>query len=385
MNKDKRKICFITGTRADFGIYSPVIRAVSDSKKLEAYIVATGMHLLPEFGNTYKEIEKEGFKIYEKVNIAYEGDTGKEMAESVGKAILGFTKTFAELKPQIVAVLGDRGEMLAAAVAANYQNIPVAHIHGGEVSGHVDGLLRHAITKLSHIHFAATKQAQERIIRLGEEPWRVTVSGAPALDRILKEKLPSKDELLKKYNLDRNKPIIILAEHPVLAESTEAGKQIEISLKAVTGFDVEIIVIYPNSDAGGKRMIKVINHCKNNKLKIVKSLPHKDFLGLLKIATVMVGNSSSGIIEAPSFKLPVVNVGSRQEGREHGRNVIDVGYSVDEIKRAINKIISCDKIFEKKLKGCNNPYGDGKASEKIVRTLETIKIDGKLINKKITY
>ena len=197
----KQKICVITGTRADYGILYPVMKAIKASKDLELYVVATGMHLMPEFGYTLKEIEKDGFQVYKKVDSSYKEDTGEAMADSLGKTLSAFAKTFNSLKPSIVLVLGDRGEMLAAAVAANYLNIPVAHIHGGEVSGHVDGLLRHAITKLSHIHFPATEGSKKRIIKLGEESWRIFVAGAPALDRILNEKLPTAIELAKKYDI----------------------------------------------------------------------------------------------------------------------------------------------------------------------------------------
>ena len=215
----KRKICVITGTRADYGILYPVMKKIRASGKLELYVVATGMHLMKEFGYTVREIEKDGFKIYAKVDISYKEDIGQAMAFSVGKAVSMFSKVFGKLKPAMVMVMGDRGEMLAAAIAANYMNIPVAHIHGGEISGHVDGVVRHAITKLAHIHFPATQKAKKRILNLGEEPGRVFVAGAPALDSILNGKF----ELTKKYPIAVNKPFVLLVQHPVLAQSDKAG------------------------------------------------------------------------------------------------------------------------------------------------------------------
>lgn len=381
----RRKICLITGSRADYGILNPVMKEIKDSRRLRLYIIATCMHLMKEFGYTVKEIEKDGFDIYRKINISYKEDTDKAMAFSIGRAVSLFSKTLSSLRPDMVLVLGDRGEMLAASIAANYLNIPVAHIHGGEVSGHVDGILRHAITKLSHIHFPATKNAEKRILKLGEDPRKVFVSGAPSVDRILNRSLPSKNKLLKKYNLIDSEPIVILIQHPILNQIKETERQIRISLEVIKALRLQTLIIYPNSDAGGRGMIGVIK--RYEKLPFVqafKSIPHEDYLGLMKIASVLVGNSSSGIVEAQSFKLPVVNIGIRQQGRERGINVIDVSHDKDAIRKAIKKALY-DKKFRKKLSSCKNPYGDGHASERIVNVLSSIKIDNKLLEKQISY
>jgi len=380
----RRKICVITGSRADYGILVPVLKKIKADKRCRLYIIATGMHLMNEFGYTLKEIAKDGFNIYRNIDISYRQDTGHAMAESVGKAVSAFSKNFRKLKPDIILLLGDRGEMLAAAIAANYLNIVVAHIHGGEVSGHVDGLLRHAITKLAHIHFPASLAAGERIRKLGEEKKRIFVVGAPALDRILKEALPSKEQLYLKYGLDKNKPFMLLVQHPVSFETAKAAEQIGITLSALKQFKIPTVLIYPNADAGAREMIKVIKNFKEPFFKSLKSVPHRDYLGLMKYASLLIGNSSSGIIEAPSFKLAVVNIGSRQDRRERTCNVIDVPYRKEAIILGIKKSLY-NRQYQNKLKKCRNPYGGGQASKRIAKVLTLIKLDSKLLEKKITY
>ncbi|MFA5147192.1 MAG: UDP-N-acetylglucosamine 2-epimerase [Candidatus Omnitrophota bacterium] len=381
----KKKICAITGSRADYGIYHPVFRAIKGSRHLELYIVATCMHLMREFGYTAREIEKDGFRIYRKADISYGEDTAVAMSVSVGKAVILLSKIFAELRPDVVMVLGDRGEMLSGAIAANYLNIPVAHIHGGEVSGHVDGLLRHAITKLAHIHLAPTKGSGERIIRMGEEPWRVHVVGAPALDRIINGRFSPRAKLIKRYKIDPTSPLILAVQHPVSTEIGKAASHMKIMLDAVRETGVQTIVAYPNADAGGRRMIEVIRSYKRYPfIKAFKSIPHEDYLGLMKIASVLVGNSSSGIIEAPSFGLPVVNIGARQHGRERSPNIIDVRCVKGEIVNAVKKAMS-DSAFRKGAARHRNLYGDGNAAKRIVSLLEDIKIGDRLLHKRITY
>lgn len=381
----RRKVCVITGSRADYGIFFPILKSIESSNSLRLSIIATSMHLMEEFGYTVKDIRRDGFSIYEKVNISYRKDTGQAMADSCGRAVSKFSRTFSRLRPDIVVILGDRGEMLAAAIAANYINIPVAHIHGGEVSGHIDEVMRHAITKISHIHFASTANARKRILKLGEEPGRVFVVGAPALDRILNGRLPDKDGLFKKYKLSKRGPLIILIQHPVMAQINEAERQIRITLDALKGFGVQTVVIYPNSDAGGRKMIRAIREYERLPfIRPFSSIPHEDYLGLMKASSALIGNSSSGIIEAPSFKLPVVNIGIRQQGRERSINVIDVGHDKNAIIAAVKKCLY-DKRFKERLKSCRNIYGDGHAGRRIVKVLSSIVLDNGLLKKRITY
>ena len=381
----RRKICVITGTRADYGILVPVMKAIRSSRSLKLYVVATYMHLMKEFGYTLKEIKKDGFKICAKLNIANKKDTVDSVAFSVGKAVSSFTRIFKKIKPDLIVVLGDRGEMLAAAISANYMNIPVAHIHGGEISGHVDGVVRHAITKLSHIHFASTKKAKWRILGLGEESWRVFAVGAPSLDRIFKDRLPSRNEILTKYSLAKDESFALLVHHPDSSECNEPTASIKNILQVLSELRMQTIVIFPNADAGGRRMIKEIKKFEKYPfIKAFKSVGHMNYLGLLKFSSILIGNSSSGIIEAPSFKRPVVNIGKRQKGRERSVNVIDVPNKKKAIRKAILMALN-NRKFQRRLKKCKNRYGDGKAAKRIVKVLSRIKLDQNLVDKRITF
>ncbi len=379
-----RKVAVITGTRADYGILYPVLKAIDSSQNLKLQLIVCGMHLCPDFGMTIKEIEKDGFEISDKFETVFSSDTGS-MAKTVGLSIMYAAQSFERLKPDIVLVLGDRGEMLAAAIAACYMNIPVAHIHGGEVSGTVDESIRHAITKLSHIHFPATEDSRNRIIKMGEKEENVFVVGAPGLDVIKSTKYISREEFLNKFGLKDDK-IILMTQHPVTTEIDDVDFQIRETLNAIVSIGKQTVITYPNSDSGGRIIIRRIEEYrqKYSFIKVYKNLSQYDYLNLLNNADVMVGNSSSGIIEAASFKLPVVNIGTRQNGRLRGINVMDAAYSRKEIINAINKSLYDDNYI-KSLDKCINPYGDGNASGRIVKILNDIKIDRNLIQKKITY
>lgn len=384
--KTKRKICVVTGTRAEYGILKPIIEEIKWSKKLDLQIIATAMHLWPTFGLTYKEIEKDDLKINAKVKMDLSKDSKGAMAKSIGKCIVGMVEVLEKLKPDIVVVNGDRAEALATVIAAVYMNIVVAHVHGGDSSrAGLDEYARHAITKLSHLHFPATKKSAQRIIKMGENPEFVYNVGAPCLDTILHGKLIKPKAIVLKYNLNFKKPIILLVQHPVTTEVEQAKNQIIQTLEAIKELEFQTILIYPNADAGGRRIIKIIKkYEKFPFIQTYKSLPHIDYLSLLKVANVMVGNSSSGIIETPSFHLPVVNIGTRQEGRERARNVLDVDHKKNEITKAIKKSIF-DRKFLQSVKKCRSPYGKGMAGTKIARILSTVKLDKKLIQKKLTY
>jgi UDP-hydrolysing UDP-N-acetyl-D-glucosamine 2-epimerase len=383
-NRMKRKILYITGTRADYGLMRSTLRDIEEHPKLELEIVATGMHLMKEFGRTINEIKKDGFTIHE-IDATYDDDNKESMANFVGKFIQLLTRKVKEIKPDIILLLGDRGEMLAGAIVGAYLTIPVAHLHGGEVTSTVDELGRHAITKLAHIHFSATENSAERIIKMGEDQSNVFVVGAPGLDSILNENLIEPTELSKKYNLELSKPILLVVQHPVTTAVNDAPDQIRETLEAISELNHQTILIYPNADAGGRRMIEVITkYEKYPFIKTFKSIPHKEYLSLMRIASAMVGNSSSGIIEAPSFGMPVVNIGSRQEGRERAENVIDVDYDKEQIKTAIKKSLY-DENFKEKVKKCKSPYGNGKAGIRIADVLNKIKIDKKLLQKRLTY
>jgi GDP/UDP-N,N'-diacetylbacillosamine 2-epimerase (hydrolysing) len=292
-----------------------------------------------------------------------------------------------QLKPDIILVAGDRVEPLAAAIAGAYMNIPIAHIHGGDTASgsNIDDPARHAITKFAHIHFPATRKSAARIVKMGEERWRVHTVGSPNLDVILNETLLPADVLSVRYGLDMSKPLVLAVQHPVTTQADEAVSQMKETMEAIVAEGHPTVLIYPNADSGGRRMIKVIKRYEKYPfIKTFKSLPRRDYLGLMKMAGVMVGNSSSGIIEAPSFGLPAVNIGMRQAGRERGKNVIDVGHNKREIINAIEEALT-DKTFLDEVKKCESPYGDGKASQRIARVLSEVEITPQLLQKRLTY
>lgn len=380
------KICVVTGTRAEYGLLRFVMGAIKKNNNLRLQVVATGAHLSPDSGMTIKEIIKDGFKIDAKVEMTPSEDTVSAMAESIGKGIIGISKVFRRIKPDIVIVLGDRVEALAAAIAAAYSKIVLAHIGGGDSpkSG-FDEYTRHAITKMAHIHFPATDKSAERIIKMGEDPKKIYVVGALGIDDIFHKNFLSRKKIEKKYSLDLSKPALLVIQHPVSTQDNDASLQMQETLEAIRELKYQTIIIYPNTDAGGRRMVKVIEkYRKYPFIKIFKNIPRQDYISLLNATAVMVGNSSSGIIEAPAVHLAVVNIGPRQDRRERSENIIDVSCNKQKIKEAINKAIK-DKNFRTKLAQCKNPYGNGRAGEKIVKILESIKINKELFQKKITY
>lgn len=382
--KNKKKIAYISGTRADFGLMTPILRAINQSRKLDLQIYATGIHLMPDFGMTIRAVKKE-FPTVKTIRAIFKTDDKTGMANFTGEFLKNTVKVLSKDKPDFVLILGDRPEMLCTVLACLYLGIPTGHIHGGEKTSTVDEVARHAITKLSHLHFPATKESAERIKKMGEESWRINVVGAPALDVILNEKLPSRKELFKELNLDPNQKVILVTQHPVSEEFEQAGKQVEETLAAVKTFNLPVVVVYPHPDAGGRKMIEVIKREKNNPLfRIVTSLPYKQFLALEREAAVWVGNSSGAMIESSSFRIPVVNIGSRQAGRQRGDNVIDVGYKKREIIAAIHKSLT-DKLYRDRVAKSKNPWGDGKTGPRVSKILEELDINPKLLAKQINY
>jgi GDP/UDP-N,N'-diacetylbacillosamine 2-epimerase (hydrolysing) len=382
-----RKIAVVTGTRAEYGILKPVMEAIKSEPELELSIIVTGMHLLQEFGNTAQEIENDGFEAYARVDMLSENDTPAAMAESVGRGIIGMAGVWEKLKPDVILVLGDRAEALAGAVSGAYMNIPVAHIHGGDActGGNIDDSNRYAITKFAHIHFPATEKSKKRIEKLGEDPGHIHMTGSPAIDGIKRENTLTDKETAGRFNLNLNKPLVLVIQHPVTTQFDMAAEQMRRTLEAVKETGYQAIVIYPNADAGGREMIKVIKEYENlPPISAYSSLPRREYLSLMKVAGVLVGNSSSGIIDASYLKLPAVNIGIRQEGRERGDNIIDVEHDKSAIMEAIDKALS-DKNFREKVKNGKSPYGNGDASPEIVRILKELEINTELLQKKITY
>jgi len=381
----KRKICVTTGTRAEYGLLKPIIDEISKNKKLELHLIVTGMHLSKKHGYTINEIIKDGFKIHSKINMIPDGNSSYFMANALGKGIIEFSKIFKKVQPDINLILGDRGEAFASALAASHMNIPNAHIHGGDrTMAGIDEYVRHAITKISNLHFAATKKSKQRIIQLGENQKFVFFTGSPGIDQIKNNYISSKIELEKEYNFKLTGNEIILLQHPVTTQIQLSKKQIDNTLKAIKKLKIPTICISPNSDAGNLEIFQAIKKAASDLsfINLYSNMPRKDFLGLLKHCGLLVGNSSSGIIEASYFKIPVVNIGIRQKNREKGNNVIDVKDDSNRIYVAINKIINSKSKQKQKNEYV---YGNGNASKKIVKVLETISLNDELIQKQIMY
>lgn len=378
-----KKVAVITGTRADYGIYYPILKAIQADNELELHLIVTGMHLSPQYGNTVESIEKEGFQISAQVQCLFQGGTHGNMARSIGIGILGMTQAFESIQPDCVLVLGDRGEMLAAAIVSTHLNIPLLHLHGGEVSGTIDESVRHAISKLAHIHLVATEGSKERLIRMGEDPWRIEVVGAPRIETIENELLPSLGEIKDKYHLHFTEDYLLFVYHPVTTEEQDLaflGQMLEVLLES----ELHLVCIMPNSDAGNEKITRIYQrYLQNPKFHAVTNFEQLDYLTMLKHAVMLVGNSSSGIIEAASYKVPVINIGSRQKGRERSRNVIDISEDKDELLHAIEHVMRKD--FLASLKTLTNVYGRKNTSQNIVRSIKQLSKTEQLIQKTITY
>lgn len=374
-----RKIVYITGTRAEYGVMHSILKAIKDHPKLKLSLVVTGMHLSKRLGYTIDEIKKDGFKIDAIVDAQIKKMDNYEMAQSMGFCIVGITKSLRKLKPDILLLEGDRGETLAGAIVGAHLNIPIVHISGGDISGSIDNSIRKAITNFAHIHLANTPESARRILKIGEQPWRIKMVGALGLDYKLKDLILAK-ELTSALAFDLKKPIILVVQHSVTGESKCAGPQIKKTLDAILQLKQQTILFYPNADAGSREMIKVIEkYRKYNFIKIFKSLSRREFLGLMAMSDVMVGNSSAGLVEAPMFNLTVVNIGSRQQGRERAKNIIDVGYDTKKIYQTALKILSNRKKY--KAKKIKTPYRDANTAKKVIEVLLKLKINPKLLNK----
>lgn len=378
-----RKIAIITGSRGEYGYIRPIIKLIEQDLELDYELIVTNMHLLQEFGSSYKEIESDGIKISQKISMTLAGYTSSTMTKSLGIFMQSITDTFDNMQPDLILLAGDRGEQLISAIVGAHINVPVAHIQAGEVSGNIDGMSRHAITKFAHIHFASNKDAAERLRKMGEEEFRIKLVGAPQLDEFHQMQFTGREEIYDKFHLNKEEPLILLVQHPVTEESLQAGEQMGKTLKAICNLNLQTLLIYPNNDAGSILIQREIEKYRRPFIHIERNLKREDYAGLMNVADVIVGNSSSGLLEAPSFELPALNIGRRQIGRYQGKNVINVDYDVKQIESGIKKALSSE--FKNSLKGTENPYGDGVASERIVKIIRNVEINEKLLNKRLTY
>ena len=382
---NKRNIAVVSEARATYGYIRRLMQLIQRSERLELQLIVTGMHLLKEYGFSVDEIMRDGFTPAARVDMYVGGDSPTAWSKSLGVEMQGLAQVFDMLKPDLVLVAGDRAEILAATVTAAYMNIPVAHIQSGDLSGHIDGSARHAITKLAHVHLPSCEDSAERVRKLGEEPWRIFNVGAPQLDDVIHGKKLGRDELARMVTFDFSKPVLLVIQHPVLAEVHLARKQMEETMAAVGDSGHQAVVIYPNVDAAGREIISVIEQYRDRPtIRAFRNLDREVFLSLLGAVSVLIGNSSVGILEAPSFKLPALDIGSRQTGRMRACNVITVPeFDRKIIRQAIDRALH-DRAYRAELETCINPYGDGNSSERICRILEDIDLS-RLLNKHMTY
>jgi GDP/UDP-N,N'-diacetylbacillosamine 2-epimerase (hydrolysing) len=385
----KRKILFASAIRSEYDILYSVMRAVDNHPKTETNLVVMGAHLTQMYGQTADLVEHDGFNIVGHFETLLNSDTAAGRAKSLAIELMSVVDVLNSTRPNIVVSMGDREEALTMAVAGAYMSIPVAHIGGGDHAddGNIDNAVRHAVTKLSHLHLVTTQRSAERVIRMGEEPWRVSVVGAPGLDRLLTTPTLSRRALSDYLNFDVSRDrLIIVIQHSISLEIEQAGHQMRTTLEAVSELKVPTLVSYPNSDAGSHRIIEMINDfsARCSFIRPYKNLPREVFVNLMRNADVLVGNSSCGIIEAPLLKLPVINVGARQRDREHTDNVIFVDHDTSEIRQALEKVLY-DDSFKERVENCLNPYGDGHAGKKIAQILADVPINQQLVGKKITY
>lgn len=380
-----RTIAIVTGSRGEYGYVRPVVRAIQAEKELDYSLIVTNLHLLPDFGFSVDEIERDGLKVSDRIYMALDGYTPASMSKSLGVFLMSVTDSLNRLKPDIILLAGDRGEQLMAAIAGAHMNLPVAHIQAGELSGNIDGMSRHAITRFAHIHFASNQDAAERLRRMGEQEFRVHLTGAPQLDEIVNGNYAKPEEVAAVFGLKPDKPLVLFVFHPVTEEYESAPLQISETVAALSELDAQTVAIFPNNDAGNQEIRRILERHRHLFARIERTLPRYLYVGLMNSASVMVGNSSSGIIEAPCVKLPAVNVGDRQRGRYRGNNVIDVPVERTAIRKALERALS--KEFRQFLNehGDNPYFGDGNVAKRIVHILKTVPITEELLKKALVY
>ena len=380
----KRRICVWSGKRGGFGALVPTMEAIAQHPDLELLLVVTDQHLYDQFGKTVSEVESR-FSIAARIDMAQAGDTSADRARAIGRCVRESVDVIRELAPDVLLIIGDRGEVLAAAIVAHNMRIAIAHIQGGDVSGSLDEPVRHAITKLAHIHFPATQASADRIISMGEEPWRVHVVGDPHLDPILLGSMTPEAELRARYDLPTNAPFMLVLQHSDSTVPDESGAQMMETVAAVTSFNIRTLFVYPCSDQGYEGIISQIEAAAAPPLITVhKNIPAPDFSGLEKTAACLIGNSSAGLIEAPYFGLPAINIGLRQIGREYCDNVIHVPYERTAIAEAIERALK-DREFRRSLQDLELPFGDGHAFDRMTEIMLGVELDERLLNKRMTY
>ena len=394
----KRTIAVFTGNRAEYGLQFPILKAIARHPDLDYRLLVSGAHLDRNFGATLEEISKDGFEIHDEIKIELETDTLYATARAIGSGIVAVSKSLERIRPDIFVVYADRFEGFAAVIAGTQMGIPTAHIEGGDVTqgGALDDSVRHAMTKLSHLHFTTNEEAAARIRAMGEEAWRVHNVGFPAIDLIADGLYATPDELRVRFGLDANRPLVVFTQHSVTTRFEEASAQLMPSLVALEKLareGVQVVITYPNNDAGGRHIIEELESFRAREIpnvQVHKSVGRYNYHGMLNLCGrgghgggACVGNSSSGVKETPAFGCPAVDIGSRQSGRLAATNLIATGYDADEIFRAVRRCLD-DKAFIESCRTCKNPYGTGDAGRKIADVLASVTLDHKLIAKQMT-
>jgi UDP-hydrolysing UDP-N-acetyl-D-glucosamine 2-epimerase len=389
----RRKTAVFTGNRAEYGLQYPILKAIAADPRLESFLLVSGAHLKEDFGRTLREIEADGFTPYAQVAIDMPEDSLYATAHAIGSGILSLSAILRDLRPDVLVVYADRFEGFSAVITGTQMAIPTAHIEGGDYTegGALDDSVRHAMTKLSHLHFTTNEQAADRIRRMGEEPWRVFNVGFPALDLVKAGLYATPEEVYTRYSLTPDRPILLFTQHSVTTEVEQAAEQVRPALEALVdagrAWGTQVIVTYPNDDAGGRRIVTEIERVAEERppfLQVHRSLGRYFYHGVLNVATACVGNSSSGIKETPAFHCPAINIGSRQQGRLRADNVIDVEYDRAAILLAIERCLT-DESFKAQVRAAVNPYGAGNAGPRVAEVLATVDLGTALLRKRMTY
>jgi UDP-N-acetylglucosamine 2-epimerase (non-hydrolysing)/GDP/UDP-N,N'-diacetylbacillosamine 2-epimerase (hydrolysing) len=393
----KRVVAVFTGNRAEYGLQFPILKAIAAHPDLDYRLIVSGAHLDADFGRTLKEIADDGFTIHAEVKINLESDTLYATAQAIGSGVVAMSRALADIKPDLLVVYADRFEGFAAVIAGTQMNVPTAHVEGGDITegGALDDSVRHAMTKLAHLHFTTNRQATNRVLAMGEEPWRVHTVGFPAIDLIQDNNFATPDEVKSRLGIDPVRPVVLFTQHSVTTEFDQAADQLAPSLAALerlAGEGVQVIATYPNNDAGGRRIVAALDAWAARKIANVqlhRSLGRWLYHGVLALArlpgarVVCAGNSSSGIKETPAFGCPAVNIGSRQRGRLRADNVVDADYSAGEIEAAIRRGLF-DEAFRAGCRVVDNPYGTGDAGRKIADVLARAELGPALLRKSMT-
>jgi GDP/UDP-N,N'-diacetylbacillosamine 2-epimerase (hydrolysing) len=382
------KVLAVTGIRSEYDILQPILSALSKTEGFEVMLVVTGAHLSATFGETVREIEKDGINIVDRIETLLDSSSKSSRVKGLGIALMGMVQTVERVRPDLLLVVGDREEAMGTALVGAYCDIPVAHIAGGDrVMGNVDDQVRHAVSRLAHIHYVTNSESRDRLIRMGEQPFRIVNVGTPGIDRFMSEPKLSMAELNQQLGLNfpENSPYLMVLQHVISSEAEQGYWQMQQTLEAIKQLGLPTLVIYPNSDAGGREMIRCIeDYAPQSFFVAIKNIPRTPFVNLLRHASCLIGNSSAGIMEAPALGLPVINVGNRQQGRLHSSNVQFVAHDVTAIIEAVHLAVF-DADYRAQVAQCDTPYGDGNAAQRIAQHLQQQHLDQDWLIKDITY